>query len=526
MAGWSYLPLGSSVCWTDADEITVARRLTLAARRNPSRNAVVWIEDEEVHGIAWGELHERAEAIADQLRRIHPSNARVGILGHNRLQWIQAFYGAACAGFGVVPLADEGEESVARFCGVAGVDLVLATDDVASRATNTERVRVVPIKGLATTATAIPRTRADATHPDDPFLYQFTSGTTGTPKVAVLSHRAVLGAAAGYASATGASDGDSIFNPLPLEHVGGSVAGLVAALSIDGAYVAVERFDAGEIAQVVRKAAPTVMGLVPTMLIDLLDRGVVRPADFASVSSIVGGATSVDPVLIDRVENALGIRFLVGYGQSEAPCLTVSGMDDPATLRTRTIGRPLPGRDYCIAVNGAVGRDGRIGELCVRGPLIMSGYLAEDGSITRVADDNGWMRTGDLCSMDDGIIRFHSRLRDVIIRGGENLHPAEIESVVLEYPGVQEVAVFGVPDTRLGERPVAALISGAGVALDLDELDRFVAERLPRKKRPTEWFLVGDFPRTSTGKVRKAELMVRLLPGVVDESQPTPDIVN
>ncbi|MBS9376363.1 3-[(3aS,4S,7aS)-7a-methyl-1,5-dioxo-octahydro-1H-inden-4-yl]propanoyl:CoA ligase [Rhodococcus sp. B50] len=524
--GWSYLPLGTSVPLMDADGITVGQRLALAARRHPTRNAIVWIEDAEVRGVTWGDLFERASVIGEHLRHTHPSNSRVGILGRDRLQWIQAFYGAACAGFGVVPLPNDGADTVARCCGAVGVDLILGTDDVGVRAKELGDVRLVRIGSVPTAGVPSYGMDAVVAGPAGPFLYQFTSGTTGRPKVAVLSHRAVLGAAAGYALATGACDGDSMFNPLPLEHVGGSVAGLLGALSIDGTYVSVDRFDAVDIAQVVRNAAPSVVGLVPTMLIDLLDRGVVRPSDFASVSSIVGGATSVDPALIDRVEAELGIRFLVGYGQSEAPCLTVSGVDDPAVLRTRTIGRPLPGRDYCIASKGSVVRDGEVGELCVRGPLIMSGYLTEGGDIAQVTDENGWMRTGDLCSMSEGIITFHSRLRDVVIRGGENLYPAEIESVVLEYPGVQDVAVFGAPDARLGEVPAAAVICGADSALDFADLDRFVAERLPRKKRPTQWFPVGDFPRTSTGKARKAELAERLLTRVVDEVPQSPDIVN
>ncbi|QPG44123.1 MULTISPECIES: class I adenylate-forming enzyme family protein [unclassified Rhodococcus (in: high G+C Gram-positive bacteria)] len=524
--GWSYAPLSVVVPWTDEDDITVGQRVALAARRHPTRSAIVWIDNMEVCAVSWGDLHRRASAIGGHLQRMLPSNARVGVLGRNRLQWIHAFYGAACAGYGVVPLPDEGADSLARYCGAVGVDLVLTTDNVGVRPEDVENVRVVPIGGLSDLGAVAYRPNVNGANPDDPFLYQFTSGTTGTPKVAVLSHRAVLGAAAGYAHATGASDGDAMFNPLPLEHVGGSVAGLLGTLAIDGAYVAVDRFDAGNIAEVVRTTAPSVVGLVPTMLVDLLNRGAVQPTDFVSVSSIVGGAASVDPALIDRVEAELGIRFLVGYGQSEAPCLTVSGVDDPAILRTRTIGRPLPGRDYCIAVDGVVAREGQVGELCVRGPLIMSGYLAEDGSITRVVDENGWMRTGDLCSMSDGIVRFHSRVRDVVIRGGENLYPVEIESVVLEYPGVQEAAAFGIPDVRLGERLAVAVLCGPDRTPDLVDLDRFVAERLPRRKRPSEWFLVDDFPRTSTGKVRKAELADRLAPRVVDGTPPVPDIVN
>lgn len=508
--GWAYLPLRNAA--SEAGEATVGRVLAQVATRHPRRMAIVWADDGKLEGVTWGELYREASAIGAALQRLRPANRRVGIVGHDRLRWIRAFYGAACAGYGVVPMPLESDDLLAERCAQVKVDHVLvarAGEIAVDRVRGAALVYVDDLMG-AVAPTGSTDGPAGA---DGPFLYQFTSGTTGRPKTAVLSHRAALGSAEFYARATGAPDGGIMLNPLPLEHVGGSVAGVLSALAIGGTYAVVDRIEPDRLAKIIRLAAPDVVGLVPAILLDLVEDDAVESADFASVATIVGGATNVDPGLIDRVESELGVRFLVGYGQSEAPCLSLSGIDDPLTQRTRTVGRPLPGRDYCIAAgDGSLAHDGEVGELCVRGPLVMSGYLADDtvtketDTVTKETDGEGWLRTGDLCSMTNGVLSFHSRLRDVVIRGGENLYPAEIEPVIIRYPGVREVAVFGVPDSRLGETLAAAVVSAPGTAVDFDDLDAFLADRLPRRRRPGEWFAVDDLPRTSTGKVRKAEL--------------------
>jgi acyl-CoA synthetase (AMP-forming)/AMP-acid ligase II len=435
----------------------------------------------------------------------------IGILGRDRAEWVCTAYGAALAGMAIAPLPTaEPDEALVALCERSGVDFVVALADRPVRA----ELGSTPVVAFEDLAQSEGRLDADLdarlVRSADPFLYQFTSGTTGAPKIAALSHRVVLGAARAYALGAGAADGAVLMNPLPLEHVGGSVAGLIGALTVAGGYASVSAITPGAIARTIRAAAPTVVGLVPTMLLDLLDSSAVGPADFASVASVVGGATSVDPALIDRVERELGITFLVAYGQSEAPCMTLSAFSDTTSQRTRTIGRPLPGRDCCVAKDGRLVDEGEVGELYVRGPLCMDGYLADDGRLAIVTDVRGWMATGDLCSMADGVITFHARNRDVVIRGGENLYPAEIEPVIVEHPAVREATVFGFPDARLGEVVAAAVLPVPGATIDADELDAFVAQRLARGKRPTRWFVVDDFPRTSTGKIRRADLAGRL----------------
>jgi fatty-acyl-CoA synthase len=321
----------------------------------------------------------------------------------------------------------------------------------------------------------------------------------------VLSHRAALSSARVWADAIGLQAGETWLNPLPVHHIGGSVTGVLSTLSVAGTYVVVERFTTETALRVLRESRPRVVGLVPTMIIDLLAVPGVSPADFSSVRTVAGGASAVDPGLIEEMERRLGITFLVGYGQSEAPAMAASSSSDPMALRTRTLGHCLPGRDYYYICDRAdrVVRTGVVGELCVRGPLIMSGYLQADGSVYHAVDDAGWLHTGDLCSMDDqGILTFRGRVREVVIHDGENIYPAEVEHVLMTHPSVAEAAVFGAPDDRLGERVIAAVLPRAGTRIDAEELDAFAHTQLSRPKRPAEWIPVATLPRTSTGKVR------------------------
>ncbi len=343
---------------------------------------------------------------------------------------------------------------------------------------------------------------------DEELLVQYTSGTTGRPKAASLSHRASLNCGLAFSRAWAGAEGDRYLNPLPLHHVGGSVAGLITVLAMGGTYVLVERFSPQAILEALRQTRPTVVGLVPTMMIDLLALPGVGSADFSSVRVVMGGATAVDPGLIADMEHRLGVSMIGSYGQSEAPAMTASSPDDPPRTRTQTLGRCLPGRALAIRdTDGAVLGTGTVGELSVRGPLGMSGYLQEDGSLDPAADAQGWRRTGDLCSMDDdGIITFHGRIREVIIRGGLNVYPAEVEQAISTHQCVSEIAVFGVADSRLGERVIAAVIPVAGAAFDMAALSALATERLSSYKRPVDWVVVSTLPRTSTGKIRKHAL--------------------
>lgn len=489
---------------------SIADWLAYAAAEHPRSPAVSWLDGGSVQSLSWAMLRSRAARVGASILARRPGTRRVGIVGSSKVEWIVTMYGVAWIGGEVIALpAGEPGTGLLDRAVRARVDVVLTIGEAAASAAAGLPVPVERFddleRGDGPTASAPVRTS-----PTAPFLFQFTSGTTGRPKIAVLSHRALMGSARHHARAAGAPEGAVTFNPLPLDHVGGVVGGILTALAVVGSYAVLERFTPTAALEVIRDLRPAVVGLVPTMVIDILAVDGVTASDFDSVEVVIGGASNVEPSLIEELESRLDTTFLVAYGQSEAPCLTMSAKDDPLDLRTRTIGRGLSGRDFCVARDGDTVGEGEVGELWVRGPLLMSGYLDADGEIAPVTDEFGWMATGDLCSIVGGVLRFHSRARDVIIRGGENIYPAEIEEALKDLPGVSEIVVFAVPDRRLGEVPVAAIRVLPGVVARSEDLDAYASARLPRSKRPRHWYRADEFPRTSTGKVRRLSLAALL----------------
>jgi len=487
----------------------------------------VWLTDPGVGSMTWAELHERACAVGAALLELNPNRERVALVAPNSVDWIVAAFGCAAVGMPVVPISPSVTKTEAlHMLTQTRARVILAAQRVGNYAVYQQMCELADqlpwrpiVRDIAgfdpTPAQILPPTGGLDTAGE--FLVQHTSGTTGLPKAAVLSHTAALNSARAWADAIGLRAGEKWLNPLPLHHVGGSVTGVLTALSVAATFVVIERFTTDVVLRAIRETRPAVVGLVPTMIIDLLAVPGVSPADFASVRTVAGGASAVEPNLIEEVEQRLGVTFLVGYGQSEAPAMAASAPGDPTAIRTQTLGHCLPGRDYYVCDRaGRVLPTGSVGELCVRGPLVMTGYLRADGSVDHAVDEDGWLHTGDLCSMDDQqVLTFKGRLREVIIRGGENIYPAEVEHVLTTHPSVAEAAVFGIPDKRLGERVIAAVLPKDGCRIDPEEMAVFTEQRLSRHKRPTEWITVTTLPRTSTGKVRKHLLRQAYDDGVI-----------
>jgi len=493
---------------------TVGDALVRLSNDRGNHPALIWLTDTGLGSMTWEALHRRSSTVASTLLASNPSRKRVALVAPNSVDWIVAMFGCALAGMSVVPISPSATNNEARhMLSQTRVGVVLAAQSVGELAAHqrmceiagqlSPRPIVRHISGWSAPTQA--PSRAERVGPDDEFLLQHTSGTTGFPKAASLSHSAAMNCARVYAHACSARAGQRWLSPLPLHHVGASVTGVLAALSVGATYVVVERFTKEMALRAIREARPAILGLVPTMMVDLLDVPGVSASDFSSVRTVIGGASAVDPHLVEEMERRLKVTFLVGYGQSEAPAMALSARDDPVAVRTHTLGHCLPGRDYYICDRtGATLSTGSVGELCVRGPLIMSGYLRPDGSLDPAVDDAGWLHTGDLCSIDDqGVLTFRGRIREVIIRGGVNIYPAEVEHALATHEFVAEVAVFGVPDPRLGERVVGTILSRSGAHIGPDEMAEFAKSKLSQHKCPSEWIVASTLPRTSTGKVRK-----------------------
>jgi acyl-CoA synthetase (AMP-forming)/AMP-acid ligase II len=488
--------------------------------------AIIWAAQHAPGRVTWSELCDGALRGAATLLDINPRRGRVALAALNSVDWIVAMFAGAVAGMPIVPVSASATKDELRYqLENADVAVVLAARSagehqvLASMTALADCLDNPPVVRDIATICADERTAVSPVSADAEFLVQYTSGTTGRPKAASLSHRAAVDCGLVFSRVWGGGGADRFLNPLPLHHVGGSVTGLIAALAMGGTYVLVERFSPQLILDTLRQTEPTIAGLVPTMMIDMLAMPGVSPADFASLRTVIGGASAIDPALIAQMEQQLGVTMIGSYGQSEAPAMTASSPSDPAHVRTQTLGRCLPGRALAIRDSeGVVAATGEVGELCVRGPLSMTGYLQPDGSIDTATDADGWRRTGDLCSMDDdGVITFHGRIREVIIRGGLNIYPAEVEQALSTHESVAEIAVFGAADSRLGESVVAAVIPAADATVALAELNALAGERLSSYKRPVDWVVVSTLPRTSTGKVRKHQLREWYESGILND---------
>jgi fatty-acyl-CoA synthase len=244
--------------------------------------------------------------------------------------------------------------------------------------------------------------------------------------------------------------------------------------------------------------------------------------DLSSLRSVLSGGSTVPADLVRRIESTLGVRFGIVYGQTESsPVITQTRLDDSADDKALTIGQPLPQTEVKIVEpapafgSGAPVPVGVVGELCTRGYLVMEGYNDNPAATAEAIDGDGWLHTGDLCSMDRrGYCTVEGRLKDMIIRGGENLYPREIEELLFTHPSVADVAVVGIPDDRWGEI-VGAFVRRSGDVSEA-ELRSFVRERLAPQKAPERWWFVDEFPLTPSGKVQKFVLRERAVKGELD----------
>jgi malonyl-CoA/methylmalonyl-CoA synthetase len=344
---------------------------------------------------------------------------------------------------------------------------------------------------LAGLAAAEPPPELDRTvRPQDPALIVSTSGTTGTPRGAVATHANLLAATEALRLAWRIEPADRLVLALPLFHVHGLVAGLLGLLGAGGSVVLQPRFDAGAALDAIGRHRATLLYGVPTMWARLA----AHPAagDLAALRLAVSGSAPLPPELFAAVADRSGQRVLERYGMTETQ-LTVSNPYD-GERRPGTVGLPLPG--VGLRLDDA-------GQVLVRGPSVTPGYWGDPGP---VVDADGWLATGDLGRLDEaGYLVIEGRARDLIITGGHNVHPREVEEVLLAHPNVAEVAVVGTPSEDWGE-VVTAVVVPDGRPPTTAELAAFAADRLAPHKRPRRLRVVAALPRNAMGKLLRHEL--------------------
>jgi acyl-CoA synthetase (AMP-forming)/AMP-acid ligase II len=364
-------------------------------------------------------------------------------------------------------------------------------------------------EGVAPAAAA---ERRESVRPTDASDVLFTSGTTGRPKGVVMTHGQTVRQFRDWCEFAGLRAGDRYLIVNPFFHMFGYKAGWLASLLQGATIVPVAVFDVPTLLSLVETERITFLPGPPTIYRSILDHPERDRFDLHTLRVAVTGAADIPVTLIREMRAELPFRsILVGYGLTEAGTCTGSRPDDDAETIATTAGRAMPGLE--IVVVDADGREaprGAPGELLVRGYGVMQGYLDDPDATAAAIDDRGFLHTGDLATMDErGTVRIVGRLKDMLIVGGFNVYPAEVENTLLGHDAVGQVAVVGAPDARMGEVPVAYVVPAPGRTLDAEAVIAWARERLANYKVPRHVVAVPELPTNATGKVVKEELRAR-----------------
>jgi len=485
----------------------------------------------------YGELLAGAEACARALLERYGPGDRIAVWAPNMPEYQLAQYGIALAGMTLVTLNPAFRREEARYVlEQSGSVACLAARDFRGRPlADTARELVDAIPSLRAvhelnrlselTAGAVAGTALPDVDPGMAAQILYTSGTTGAPKGAMLPHLGMTNniPLAIRRIASGVEDNAVFMASLPMFHLAGCVVAAIGSIALRGSLLTVNGFDSAFVLRLIEEERITTMNLVPTMMIAILADPSLRERDLSSLGSIMLGGAIVAPELARRVESELGVPVIVGYGMTEAACVTMTSHLDDASDRYDTCGLPFPGVAVRVVdpATGAVCAPGVAGEAQTSGFHTMSGYNANPEATAAAFTDDGWYRTGDLCTIDPrGYLRVVGRSTEMIIRGGENIYPREVEDELLHHAAVAEAAVIGLPDDYYGEIPAAFVRLRPGLHAGAEELRAFLYERVTGVKVPARWYFVDDFPRTPSGKVRKFVLREQWDQGVYALTSP------
>ena len=517
----SYWPADESV---ELFQGTLGDALRDAAARAPSRIALVEGRAEGGRRWTYRELLDEAEAVAAALLTRFRPGERVAFCADNVPEWVPMLYGCAFAGLVLVTvnpalrareLKHVLEQSAAAGLFIMdsyrGYDWLEAVESIRGDLPTLREVHRVAefwdFVGKRDGARNFP-----TVGPRDACIIMFTSGTTGMQKGVTFHHQGVANMAH-LTQARGGLDETGVFiSPMPLFYIGGLGHVGVGAVMHRATHVVVSHWDPELFMALVQRESGTYSLLVPTMIEAILAHPRRGEFDISSLRNLVAGASVVEGQLIKRIQSELNASICNIYGQTEMQgVVTATHRDDLPEDATETIGQPIPHVEakVCDPETGAVRPLGVEGELWVRGYQLMLGYFGMSEETEKTITPDGWLRSGDIVTMDSrGFVRIAGRLKEMIIRGGQNIYPREVENLLLEHPKIQNVAIVGVPDAYWGEQVGAVIIPQSPDDLpDVNELHAFARENLAAFKTPSLWYFTDVFPFTETGKLQKFKLV-------------------
>ena len=535
----------------DIEGLTVGGLLDLVRERRPEDDALVYVD----RGLRYtyrqftGAVEECARALmALGLER----GDHVAVWGQNVPEWVTLQFATGKTGTVLVTINPAYRSSELRYVleqsdaaalflteGVKGADFVETLRDTVPDLSNTgdgkleaeglphlknvvligDEAAGAPgvtgyrefLEGAAKVSAEELEERQDSLDADEVINMQYTSGTTGFPKGVQLTHANIIKNAFYIGECMELGPGDRVCIPVPFFHCFGCVLGTLNTVTHEGTMVPVEQFDPEEVLKAVHEDRCTSLLGVPTMFIAELGHENYGEYDTSSLRTGIMAGSPCPEEVMKRVVNDMGAEEItIAYGQTESsPVITQTRTDDPIKRRVSTVGRKLPDVEVSIVDldTGEEVEPGEQGELCTRGYHVMKGYYKMEDRTREVIDEDGWLHTGDLAVMDeDGYVKITGRSKDMIVRGGENIYPREIEEFLYTHPDISDVQVYGVPDERYGEQVAAAVVNKKGSALTEDDVKEYCRENIARFKVPRYVDFVEEYPMTASGKIQKYKL--------------------
>ncbi|WAL41142.1 AMP-binding protein [Brevibacterium sp. BRM-1] len=466
--------------------------------------------------LTWAQLTGLIAPRTRELAALYAQGERVILIAPTTAEFVIEYYAAQAAGLTVVavnPLSTPRE--LAYYIADSGASAIHAHPATAEAGETAAREAGIPFAALTTvgaeSVAAAAREDLGALSParlpaEHVATMLYTSGTTGRPKGAMLTVRNLLDSGRNGVEASGLTTDDRSGTALPLFHVFGLASVLICAVAAGGQLTLLPRFDAVELMRVMDTDRLTLVAGVPTMW-NAITHAPEGEYDFSSLRFALSGGASIAVGLMRRFEERFGARIAEGYGLTETTAQATLNRWD-GVIKPGTVGTDLPNIETkIVALDGTDADVDEVGEVCVRGSIVMAGYWNRPEATAEAIDADGWFRTGDLGSKDaDGYLSIVDRLKEMIIHGGYNVYPREIEEVLYEHPGVLEAAVIGSPDEHYGQIVAAAITPMPGVELTAAEIEAFCRERLSAYKIPRIIRFLEALPKGATGKIQKREI--------------------